>query len=249
MVLPWPELKIPTYHPLSLESWSLRKYPGLPQLGYFTNRQGTGEVFALLRDQESWMSTAWDEIESQAPHVAAAQGHVVIMGAGMGVVLYNILQKTDVERVTLVERDPVVLDLLRQVTDLDSWPGIEKLTSEIVDAFDYRPRRPVDFLYVDIWALPGDVEALPHTRQIQQQVQAASVGWWTQEIEFLFWLESNQYGICPTIELYCQWAKEIGLPLIEQHSASYPACIEQVAQSYCYRMVCQRLALEKNSVL
>lgn len=242
MTLPWPELKIPSYRPVTLDRWSLRKCEHLPQMGYFQDRQGAGDVYALLQNGESWMSTAWDEIESQAPHVAAARGHVVVMGAGMGVVLYNILLKTEVERVTLIERDPLVIDLLRQVTDLDKWVGIEKLRIEVIDAFDYQPCQLVDHLYVDIWAKPGDPQALSHTQQIQKQVHAETVGWWTQEIEFLYWLERNGYGSSPTLEQYREWAEDIGLPLIEQDSPAYLACILQVARSYCYRMVLQRLS-------
>jgi hypothetical protein len=211
-------------------------------LGDFEDRQGAGVVYALLENRESWMSTAWDEIESQAPHVAAARGHVVVMGAGMGVVLYNILSKTEVERVTLVEREPLVIDLLWEMTDVDKWAGIEKLKIEVVDAFEYRPPRPVDHLYVDIWANPGDPQALAHTQQIQKQVHAETVGWWTQEIEFLFWLERNGHASAPSLEQYLEWAGEIGLPLIEQDNPAYLACVAQVARSYCYRMVRQRLS-------
>jgi len=244
MTLPWPELKIPAYRPATLNPWSLRRCENLPQLGYFLDRQGAGDLYVLLQNGESWMSTAWDEIESQAPHVAAARGHVVVMGAGMGVALYNILSKTEVKRVTLVERDPLVIDLLRLVTNLDDWAGIEKLNIEIVDAFDYHPRQPVDLLYVDIWAKPGDPHALAHTQQIQKRVRAETVGWWTQEIEFLSWLEINGYGFSPTLEQYREWAEEIDLPMIEQDNPAYPACIAQVARSYCYRMVLQRLSQE-----
>lgn len=241
-ILPWPELKIPEYHPFTLGEWSLRKCENLPQLGYFQERQGAGTVYALLKNGQSWMSTAWDEIESQAPQVAAAGGHTVIMGAGMGVVLYNILAKSEVERVTLVERDPLVIELLRQITNLDDWAGVEKLDIQVVDAFDYQPSRPVDFLYADIWADPGDPQALAHTQHFQKRVRAEKVSWWTQEIDFLFWLEKNGYGSLPTLEQYRTWAREIELPLIEQDSQAYMACIGQVARSYCYRMVRQRLS-------
>ena len=248
MSLPWPELEIPSYHTASLDRWTLQKCPGLPQLGYFLEREGAGDVFALLENGMSWMSTAWDEIESQAPHVAAARGHVVVMGAGMGVALYNILPRADVTRVTLVERDPLVIDLLRRITDLDQWPGIEKLNVEVVDAFEYRPHQSVDHLYVDIWALPGDPQALAHTQQIQRHVHANTLGWWTQEIEFLFWLEGRGLGsgLAPTLGQYRAWAAETGLPLIERDNPVYPGGIAQVARSYCYRMVRERIGWTQN---
>jgi hypothetical protein len=237
--LPWPELKIPTYRPAALETWALQKCEHIMQMGYFQDWRGQSDIYALLHNGESWMSTALDELESQAPHVSAAKGHVVIMGAGMGVALYNILAKPDVTHVTVVEHDLRVIHLLRQATDIDSWVGIEKLGIEIVDAFDYLPVHPVDHLYVDIWARPGDPQALAHTQQIQKHLNAKTVGWWTQEIEFLDWLERKGCGVVPTMDLFRQWVGEIGLPLIEQNNPAYLACIAQVARSYCYQMVSQ----------
>lgn len=236
--LPWPDLKIPAYRSMSLGPWSLQKHKRFPQMGYFRDwQEGQGDVYVLLRNGESWMSTALDEIDSNAPHVAAAKGQVVVMGAGMGLVLYNILSKPEVTRLTVVERDPLVIDLLRQMTDIDQWPGIEKLEIGIVDAFDYRPSYWVDYLYVDIWPKPGDPQALAHTQQIQRQVHAKTVSWWTQEIELLNWLEKRGYGSSPSLAQYGEWAAEIGLPLIEQDSLPYMACIPRVARSYYYRMM------------
>jgi hypothetical protein len=188
------------------------------------------------------MSTAWDELDSQAPHVAAAHGHVVVMGAGMGVVLYNILANPGVSRVTLVERDAQVIEILRQITDFSEWQGIDKLAIEIVDAFDFQPVTPVDTLYVDIWADPGARQALSDMQRIQHNVQAKTVSWWTQEAFFLAWLGEEGYRESPTLAQYQKWAIEINLPLIEQDNPKYVACLPQVARSYCYQAIRQAWA-------
>jgi hypothetical protein len=247
--LPWPELKLPVYHPVELGVWALRKFENVPQLGYFQDWQGAGPIYALLQDGQSWMSTAWDELDSQAPHVAAAQGHVVVMGAGMGVVLYNILANPEVSRVTLVERDAQVIEILRQITDFDEWQGIDKLRIEIVDAFDFQPAAPVDYLYVDIWADPGARQSLTDMQQIQQNVHAKTVSWWTQEAFFLAWSEQKRYGEFPTLEQYREWAEKIELPLIEQNNPEYMACMPQVARSYCYQVIRQAWAQAETNVL
>jgi hypothetical protein len=150
----------------------------------------------------------------------------------MGIALYNLLSKPDVTRVTLVERDPVVVDLLRAATNLDRWDGIEKLRVEIADALDFVPDAPVDHLYADIWAAPGEPRSIPDMQQMQANVRAAQVCWWGQELLFLNWLA----GEVPTLENYRAWANELGLPLIELNNPAYPAAVGQVAQSYCYRM-------------
>src|SRR5262249_9501052 len=148
------------------------------------------------------------------PHVAAAFGHTVLMGAGMGIALFNLLSKPDVTCVTLIERDPQVIELLRQSTDFEAWPGVGKLRIEITDALAYLPDLRVDHVYADIWARPGEPQSIPDMQKIQTNVRASQVGWWGQELLFLDWLA----GETPTVENYSDWADELGLPLLEQNN-------------------------------
>jgi hypothetical protein len=172
-----------------------------------------------------------------------------MMGAGLGVILYNLLAKAEVTQVTLVERDAQVIEVLQQVTNFSEWPGIDKLTITLVDAFDFQPTAPVDFLYVDIWAEPGAPEALTEMQKIQQKTQAKMVSWWTQEAFFLAWLEHKRPGESPTLERYTEWANEIQLPVSGQNHPEYIACLPQVARSYCYQFIRQAWAQSESAAL
>jgi ribosomal protein S18 acetylase RimI-like enzyme len=229
---PWPGLIVPVYRPAALGNWSLKKVKQIAQFGYFQDWQGRGDIDALFYGEQTWMTNARDEVDSQAPHVAAAFGHTLVMGAGMGIALFNLLSKPEVTRVTLVDRDPLVIDLLRQITDFATWPGIEKLHIAITDALTYLPDLAVDHLYADIWATPGEARSIPDMQRIQANVRAKQAGWWGQELLFLDWLN----GEIPTLENYAAWADALGLPLIERENPRYPAAVEQVSRSYCYRM-------------
>jgi ribosomal protein S18 acetylase RimI-like enzyme len=229
---PWPGLCVPIYRPATLGNWSLKKVKQVAQFGYFQDWQGEGDIDALYYGEQTWMSNARDEVDSQAPHVAAAFGHTVLMGAGMGIALLNLLSRPTVMRLTLIERDPLVIELLRQSADFETWRGIGKLRIEITDALTYRPDLPVDHLYADIWATPGEQQSIPDMQKIQANVGASRVGWWGQELLFLDWLD----GETPTQKNYSAWADELSLPLIEQDSLVYPLAVEQVSRSYCYRM-------------
>jgi hypothetical protein len=154
------------------------------------------------------------------------------MGAGMGIALLNLLSRPTVMRLTLIERDPLVIELLRQSADFETWPGIRKLRIEITDALTYCPDLPVNHLYADIWSMPGERQSIPDMQKIQANVRASRVGWWGQELLFLDWLD----GETPTLENYSVWANELGLPLIEQGNPAYTIAMEQVSRSYCYRM-------------
>ena len=229
---PWLGLCLPIYRPAILGDWSLRKVKQVTQFGYFQDWEGRGDIDALYYGEQTWMSSARDEVDSQAPHVAAAFGQTVLMGAGMGIALFNLLSKPDVTRVTLIERDPLVIELLRQSANFEAWPGIGKLRIEIGDALEYRPDQPVDHLYADIWATPGEPESIPDMQRMQANVRASRVGWWGQELLFLDWLAGEN----PTVESYSKWAGELGLPLIEQANPAYILAVEQVSRSYCYGM-------------
>ena len=231
--LPWPVLQIPEYRELTLGRWRLKRFELIPQRGYFQDWAGEGEMFALLEGEKTWMSTAWYEVDSQAPHVAAGRGHVVLMGAGMGVALFNLLARPEVRRVTLVEREPLVLEILEQGAGMSAWPGYEKLHTALADALVFSPDQAVDHLYVDIWPTIGEKRNVEEMQTIQARVRAASVGWWGQEIHFLEWLK--QRGETPSLTSYRAWAAELGLPLIERENPAYIDAVSQVAKSYCYQ--------------
>jgi ribosomal protein S18 acetylase RimI-like enzyme len=229
---PWTGLCVPLYRPATLGNWSLKKVKQVAQFGYFQDWHGQGDIDVLNNGEQTWMSSAYDEVDSQAPHVAAAFGHTVLMGAGMGIALFNLLLKSEVTRVTLIERDSLVIELLRQSTNFDSWRGIEKLHIVIGDALSYLTDLPVDHLYADIWATPGEQQSIVDMQRIQANLRAGRVGWWGQELIFLDWLA----GETATVENYSAWADQLGLPLIEQNKPAYMSAIEQVSKSYCYQM-------------
>jgi len=235
--LPWSRLQIPMFKEMNLGAWSIRWMEPVPQWRYFHDELIRAGQYTLSTPEESWMSTAPVEIEGQAQHVASAHGHVVVMGAGRGVALYNILAKPQVARVTLVERDPRVIDLLRASADFDHWANMEKLKIEIVDAFEFHPSSGVDHLYVDIWAKAADARALADTQRIQREVRATTVGWWTQEFFFLDWLRQKFFDGAPTLEHYKSWAQEIDLPMIGQDEGAYMDCMARLAQGAFYRDV------------
>src|SRR5438045_3567887 len=86
---PWLGLCIPAFLPASLGMWSLKKEKMVAQFGYFQDWEGRGDIDVLNYGERTWMSSARDEVDSQTPHVAAAFGHTVLMGAGMGIALFK----------------------------------------------------------------------------------------------------------------------------------------------------------------
>lgn len=222
IALPWPEPQLPKYRAGQHGVWRCertRKLDGWTT-GYFRLHPVQEPGWMIKKRNTIWMSLAAMERESQMPHIAAASGHVVVAGLGMGFVTYNIARKPDVTKVTVLERDRRVVELMDRISNWRSWPKVELV---IGDALQWKPDEPVDFLYVDIWAKLGEETALPTmTVPIQANVQAKRVGSWGQEIDFLDWCRAKNIHAFDVIEPHWQsFAADNGLPLIGEEWPGY----------------------------
>lgn len=230
--LPWPEVSVPKYKQGKQNDWRIVKTPASkkPSFGYFRPFIPQPAGWMLQRRPKvgstglwnTWMSLTMMEQESHMPHIAAARGHVVVAGLGMGMYLFNILRKPEVVTVTVVERDPDILRILRQATDTESWVGYNKLTIVEADALSFVPPVSPDFLYADIWPFMGDSNALPDTVKMQQNMKAKHVGFWTQEYDFADWLmKENLRFEGATAEHWNGFVSDSGLPLIGAEFPGY----------------------------
>lgn len=197
--LPYPAPQVPQYKEGRYRSWEIGRYDVPILRGYFRGMQTNMRNNYILRkyvrkEPRTWMSLTPMELESHMPHIAAAHGHVLCVGLGLGMYLYNILQKPEVTRVTLIEKEETVLRLLEKRANMKEWPGIEKLRAKVFkDVFsDYAKNcTPVqdgfDVIYADIWETLGDEEARAGMVQIAQSFKSDNQSWWGMELDFIEW--------------------------------------------------------------
>jgi len=230
LIPPYPPLKVPEYKVGRYGKWVLDKSEPALIHGYFTGLQPAKHNYRLKNGNTVWMSLTPMELESQSHHALNAYGHTVVMGLGMGVLLYNILGREQITKVTVVERDPNVLKLLYRITNSIQWQGWEKVNVVIADAKTWKPAqhavsesyRRVDYLTVDIWQKLGDSNLRPDGQRIQRNVQAEQVALWGQELDFITFLAHQGYQPPPTLEQYREYIELIGIPLIEADNPDYP---------------------------
>jgi hypothetical protein len=210
-------------------------------LGYF--RLGAPIDFyhwALFQGKELLMSTTPMELESHGYHARMAHGWVVVMGLGMGCVVYNLLKNEKVVKITVCEKNPDVTKLLKAAAP---WfaSAVEQQRVEVltVDAFDYRP--PVesspDLLIADIWAaLCQRSEA--ETRRLQRNVRARKVAWWGQDIAAAMWCCSDDASWPLSKEHIRRYERFLNFSLLGTDHAAYPwmvtraACIAAVMSGF-----------------
>lgn len=106
---------------------------------------------------ELWMSYTPQEVLTQRPGLRKAQGHVIIVGLGMGWLLQRVLSKKSVTRVTLVERSQELVDWVLPSIE-SSFPEDKKLDVVVGDAYGIVQKLAADVALWDIWETLGAVD-------------------------------------------------------------------------------------------
>lgn len=245
--LPWPKLEVPTYKEVSYGEWELKLRDTMNPKSYFGGEVGAFDpkTYTLSKwnhgeNRTTWMSVSQFELESHMMHVASAHGHVVVAGLGMGMFVYNILQKPEVTRVSIFEIETDVINLMRKAGMWD-WKGawkIDMYNHDVLDLPEYAaldksggPIKPVDFMFVDIWPTIGLNRVIEDVNNIHKKVRGKTVGWWGQEYHFISWCNGmNPFDILGYTSPFETWCKSIGLPVtgyqwdLEYLTLCYEAC-------------------------
>jgi hypothetical protein len=235
------DLHIPAYREGETGSWRIMRVELCLDRGYHSGLWAVRDMFALLRRNgegaawETWMSLSPREVESQELGIRHAFGETVIMGLGLGWCAVNVALNPAVNRVTVIERDPDVIELFRHSGALEGLPEavVSKLEIIEADALEWRPRGPADFLHADIWRNLGEPEALNEVCRMQENTGAQGVYYWGQELgiyaaatEMAGGGERRDQGLVRRCV-----DESIELPLLVPTDIDYAAMIERVVRN------------------
>ena len=152
----------------------------VPRVGFFEEEFTFPSV---LEDGREWMSIKPSEIVTSQRAVDEAFGRVVTFGLGLGYFVFMALRKETVKSVTVVERDPAVVDLFRKYI-LPQFPRKADVEIVCADAFDYMAGPlPFDYAFVDIWHDISDGCDL--------YVKAKGFEKKHKKVKFAYWLERS----------------------------------------------------------
>ena len=235
------DLFLPSYRSDEEGLWQVKLSGPLTDRGYWGTQYLSENMPVLMRrgddgQWETWMSLSAFELESQELAVRNAHGHTVIMGLGMGWAAVNAALNPACRKVTVVERDPQVRELIQRGGIVEQLPAeaAAKITIEAADALEWTPREPVDLLYPDIWLYIAEPDTLPDTLRMQANVQAESVYMWGQELVLeRLAREANGGEEVDKAQLLAA-AESIGLPLLLP-GENYPTLALTAARSYRLR--------------
>jgi len=220
-------------------AWTLHVVPMLAARGYW------GQVYPLhgavilkgpsARGAEAWMAMLPSEIESQEVGLSGASGHTLVFGLGMGWLAANAALLPEVERVSVVERDPDIIALAHSSGVFEQLPEAARRKLDIIqaDAFDWVPSAPVDNMQADIWLTLAEDGKLAAVRRMQRNVGARRLYFWGQELEIWRHACRRARGIPATLD----WETlrdiihtDLQLPLIVPDWPDYPQRIVSAAR-------------------
>ncbi|MBR4266389.1 MAG: hypothetical protein IKQ46_10070 [Bacteroidales bacterium] len=128
----------------------------IPQIGFFMEEF---KFPAVLENGREWMSVKPNEIETMQIPIENAHGKVLAYGLGLGYFAFMASQKRSVESVTIVEKNPEIIDLFTSEL-LPQFPNAQKINIINTDAFEYAeksaPNENYDYTFSDIWHDTGD---------------------------------------------------------------------------------------------
>ncbi|MBE6700552.1 MAG: hypothetical protein E7582_01495 [Ruminococcaceae bacterium] len=128
----------------------------IPQVAFFDTEFPYPVIF---ENSVEWMLVTPNEVETMRDAIKIAKGKVATYGLGLGYFPYMTSIMDEVESVTVVEKDPVVIDIFKRYI-LPQFPNKEKVKVVCADAFEYAkevaPKENFDYIYADTWHDPSD---------------------------------------------------------------------------------------------
>jgi len=152
-----------------------------PQMGWFS---GAFSFPAIREHGRVWMTVTPNEINTIQPAVQQSHGKVLTYGLGLGYYAFHALLKGDVTSVTVVEKNPQVIDVFKRLL-LPFFPRQQDLHIVEADAFAYAekvmPHEGFDTVFTDLWHDVAD--GLP----MYQRMKALE----TPGPRYLYWIEKT----------------------------------------------------------
>jgi len=226
-------LWFPRYRAGVCGAWRVQAMQQIAARGYWGTTYLVNGTVVLTgpsrEDAEVWMSLTPMEVESQEIGIAAARGHTVILGLGMGWAAANIALNPAVEHVTVVERDLDIVALVGALGIFAQLPDQARGKIELVvaDALTWRPDTRVDSLQADIWLKVTEPQKWDDVRRMCDNIQPSALYFWGQEME-LWRLACRAVGGLPeslTPDMLAAAVKSSAVPLIIPDWPDYAARI------------------------
>ena len=155
---------------------------GYTPVGYYT-----GDIrVPVLTDSkgEVWMSPTISEINSIQKHIDKAHGKVCTVGLGLGYYVYMCLQKSEVEHITVYEKNKEIIHIFKDfILPQFKKADRERVTIINADLFEVYPNQleQYDYVFIDTWKNNQDGLDNFYIPLMELGLPNDNIGFWIEE--------------------------------------------------------------------
>lgn len=190
-------LKYLTFKPYELfvcDDLSIDQNKEFPNIGYFKDEF---KYLAVLEDNHEWMLITPNEIETMKEPINKAFGNVITFGLGLGYFAYMASLKDNVKSVTIIEKDPKVIELFKNEI-LPFFEYKHKIKIICADAFDIMKQgiNTYDYCFIDIWHDASDgVSLYAKFKKYERENQKVIIDYWVETtlISYIKWYAFSHF--------------------------------------------------------
>jgi hypothetical protein len=102
----------------------------------------------------TWMTTHPMELSQMIPALKRARGDVLVGGLGLGVIAHLMAQKPKIRSVTVVERDPNIIRLIKPYIH----PKVQLVEADLFEFAKNLKANTYQYAFLDIWQKCGEWE-------------------------------------------------------------------------------------------
>ena len=137
------------------------------------------DIPILVRDGTIWMSMTWMEVQSAWPAIWEAQGRAATIGLGLGYFALRVVEKDDVEKLTVFEQDADNIAWFRE--NFSGRPGFDKIEFVHGDARETCRGHEFETMFADPYPPLGADEAIGDAELFKGANRILRYRFWTYE--------------------------------------------------------------------
>jgi len=132
------------------------KYTASDQLKNFYNIKNDFEIFSdvyLNKEDKTIMCTTEFELLTNKPFLDNANGDVLIFGLGLGLIVFPILNDTDITSITIIENDESIIEYIgNKILEYDTDNKVTILSGDGYNYHTYMDQNEkYDTIFLDFW--------------------------------------------------------------------------------------------------
>jgi len=136
----------------------------------------------IVENGESWMSPNLAERNTMALPIKKAHGDVLTFGLGIGYFPYNCILKEEVESVTIVEKNPDIIKLFKEIIlpQFNTTKTINIIEGDLFDYYNDDFLKNFDYIFVDVWKNETD-GLLLYEQMMKKNVITKNIDYWIED--------------------------------------------------------------------